>query len=165
MESCATIPAGVINSNKNVISSNKNRKRFTMRGWKVLLSAAAICVSMAFMPKAEAQVSIGVNIGGAPPVCSYGYYDYAPYSCAPVGYYGDGYFYNGIFLGVGPWSNWGYAHGWGGHRFAGARGGRYVPGHRDPQDHSRPADHGHAAPHAAPRGGSHPAGHGDEHPR
>jgi hypothetical protein len=146
-----------------------------MRGWKVLLSAAAICVSMAFVPKANAQISVGIDVGGPPPVCQWGYYDYAPYSCAPAGYYGDGYFYNGIFLGVGPWSNWGYAHGWGGHRFAGARGGRYVAGRRDPQDHSRPVargnDHpaahggGHPAAHAAPHGGGHPAPHGDEHPR
>jgi hypothetical protein len=147
-----------------------------MRGVKVLLSAAAVCASLAFLPTAKAQISVGIDAGGPPPVCSYGYYDYAPYSCAPAGYYGDGYFYNGIFLGVGPWSNWGYAHGWGGHRFSGARGGRYVAGRRDPQDHSRPAAHdaahggghpaAHAAAHAAPRGGSHPAPHGgDDHPR
>jgi hypothetical protein len=132
-----------------------------MRGWKVFLSGAAICVATAFMPKANAQISVGINVGGPPPVCQWGYYDYAPYSCAPQGYYGDGYFYNGIFLGVGPWANWGYAHGWGGHRFAGARGGRYVPGHRDPMDHSHPvpAAHGHPVAHG------HPAPHGDEHPR
>jgi hypothetical protein len=132
-----------------------------MRGVKVLLSGAAIFVSMALMPKANAQISVGIDLGGPPPVCQWGYYDYAPYSCAPAGYYGDGYFYNGIFLGVGPWSNWGYAHGWGGHRFAGARGGRYVPGRRDPQDHSRPVAHGNDR--HADHG--HPAPHGEEHPR
>ncbi|MEO8870910.1 MAG: hypothetical protein ABI357_08765 [Granulicella sp.] len=79
-------------------------------------------------PKAEAQISIG--IGGPPPVCRYGYYDYAPYRCAPSGYYGSGYFYNGTFLGVGPWSNWGYGHGWGSHRFVGRGGGRYYPRRR-----------------------------------
>jgi hypothetical protein len=137
-----------------------------MRGGKVLLSAAALVLSLAFLPTAKAQVSIGINVGGAPPGCAYGYYDYAPYSCAPAGYYGSGYFYNGIFLGVGPWSNWGYAHGWGGHRFAGGGGGRYVPGHRDPQDHSRPVAHGggHPAAHAAPHGGGHAAPHGGGHP-
>ena len=57
-------------------------------------------------------------------VCSYGYYGYAPYSCAPMGYYGPGYFYNGIFLGMGPWGGWGYSHGWGGHRFSSEGGGR-----------------------------------------
>jgi len=34
---------------------------------------------------APAQVSI--NIGPAP-VCPYGYFDYAPYDCAPYGFYG-----------------------------------------------------------------------------
>jgi len=38
----------------------------------------------------------------------------------------SGLFLGGIFLGVGPWANWGYSHGWGGHRFSGAGGGRYV---------------------------------------
>jgi hypothetical protein len=126
-----------------------------MRGVKVLLSAAALVLSLAFLPTAKAQVSIGINVGGGPPACAYGYYDYAPYSCAPAGFYGDGYFYNGIFLGVGPWSNWGYAHGWGGHRFAGARGGHYVPGQHGPA--------GHGAPHAAPHGGGHPAPHAAPH--
>ena len=62
--------------------------------------------------KAQIVVDIGVQ-----PSCAYGYYDYAPYACAPYGYYGPGYFYNGIFLGMGPWAGWGYGHGWGGHRF------------------------------------------------
>src|SRR6202021_332275 len=97
-----------------------------MRGLKVLLGAVTVAASLSCVPAGNAQVVIG--IGGPPPVCSYGYYDYAPYSCAPYGFYGPGYFYNGIFLGVGPWSNWGYGHGWGGHRFAGGGGGRYHGG-------------------------------------
>lgn len=69
---------------------------------------------------ATAQVNFGVNIGGgAPPTCPYGYYDYAPYACAPAGYWGPEYFNNGVFIGVGPWWGWGYRHGWGGHRFHG----------------------------------------------
>lgn len=95
-----------------------------MRGLKVLLGAVAIVAAMALMPASQAQVVVG--IGGPPPICSYGYYEYPPYACAPVGFYGPGYFYNGIFLGVGPWRNWGYGHGWGGHRFVGGGGGRYV---------------------------------------
>lgn len=98
-----------------------------MRGLKtLLLSAALLIVPLALAPKANAQ--IGVTIGGPPPICGYGYYDYAPYACAPRGFYGPGYFYNGIFLGVGPWHYWGYRHGWGGHRFYGGRGGRYHGG-------------------------------------
>lgn len=129
-----------------------------MRALKVLLATAAVCTSLAFIPTAKAQISVGIDIGGPPPVCQWGYYDYSPYGCAPSGYYGPGYFYNGIFLGVGPWSNWGYAHGWGGHRFSNAGGGRYVPGNRGGGGearggggNARGGGGGHAA--AAPRGG------------
>ena len=97
-----------------------------MRGLKVVLRTAILLAPLAFLPVANAQIAIG--IGGEPPVCPYGYYNYSPYPCAPVGYYGPGYFYNGIFLGVGPWSNWGYGHGWGSHRFGGPGGGRYYGG-------------------------------------
>ena len=45
-----------------------------------------------------------------------------------MGYYGPGYFYNGIFLGMGPWGGWGYSHGWGGHRFVSEGGGSYHGG-------------------------------------
>ena len=40
---------------------------------------------------------------GPEPVCPYGYFDYAPYNCAPYGYYGPTWFANGIFIGAGPW--------------------------------------------------------------
>ena len=96
-------------------------RKFAMRNL-FLAGTATLLVPLALAPAAKAQVVISVN----PPVCSYGYYDYAPYGCAPMGFYGPGYFYNGIFLGVGPWSNWGYGHGWGGHRFTSGGGGRYV---------------------------------------
>src|SRR5580658_7550188 len=104
-----------------------------MRGFKsfcstqIVLASALLALGSvgALAPAANAQVVIGVGIQ---PVCSYGYYDYAPYACAPVGFYGSGYFYNGIFLGMGPWAGWGYGHGWGGHRFEGDGGGRYHGG-------------------------------------
>jgi hypothetical protein len=67
---------------------------------------------------APAQVAIGVGVGpgyvGPEPVCSYGYYDYYPYACAPYGYYGPSYFVSGIFIGAGPWY-----HGYYGPRFYG----------------------------------------------
>jgi hypothetical protein len=132
-----------------------------MRGLKAILGAAAVVAALAVVPtpRASAQVSFSINIGN-PPACRWGYYDYPPYQCASYGYYGPGYFYNGIFLGVGPWHEWGYNHGWGGHRFASARGGHYVPnshgdhrndhpnvnhggGHPGPAPHN---DHGHPTP-------------------
>lgn len=94
--------------------------RLTGRFCIATLLAALTCV-----PAVEAQVVISV---GVPPVCSYGYFDFAPYACAPVGFYGPGYFYDGVFLGMGPWAGWGYNHGWGSHRFSGSGGGRYTGG-------------------------------------
>ena len=96
-----------------------------MHRLKILLSSAALLAGLALAPPAHAQISFGINIGGPPPICRWGYYEYPPYACAPYGFYGPGYFYNGIFLGVGPWAGWGYAHGWGRHRFVNAGGGRY----------------------------------------
>ena len=87
----------------------------------MLVSGAAAQIGIEIRPR----VIVGIEVG-APPICDYGYYDYEPYACAPYGFYGDGYFYNGIFLGVGPWGGWGYSHGWGNHRFRdGGRGGSY----------------------------------------
>lgn len=54
------------------------------------------------LPKADAQVSVGVNIGPEP-VCPYGYFETPPYACAPYGYYGPEWFVNGLFIGAGPW--------------------------------------------------------------
>ena len=51
---------------------------------------------------APAQISVGIGVGAAP-VCPYGYFDYAPYDCAPYGYYGPDWFVGGVFLGAGPW--------------------------------------------------------------
>src|ERR1700691_4533606 len=122
-----------------------------MRGLKAFLyTTTLLASSFLALPAASAQISI--NIGGPPPVCPYGYYGYAPYACAPVGYYGSGYFYNGIFLGMGPWANWGYNHGWGGHRFVNAGGGRYNGGfvgyHGNAGAHTATAHN--SQPHAAP---------------
>ena len=96
-----------------------------MRGLKALLGTTALLAGLALAPAANAQLVVDI---GVQPVCSYGYYGYAPYACAPMGYYGPGYFYNGIFLGMGPWGGWGYSHGWGGHRFNGEGGGSYHGG-------------------------------------
>jgi hypothetical protein len=65
-----------------------------------LAAAAAVIGLTAAAPQAHAQVSVDI---GAPPVCPYGYYDYAPYACAPYGYYGPEWFLGGLFIGAGPW--------------------------------------------------------------
>jgi hypothetical protein len=88
----------------------------------LLAGTTTLLGSLALVPSANAQIAISIT----PPVCAYGYYGYAPYGCAPSGYYGPGYFYGGVFLGVGPWANWGYGHGWGEHRFRSGGGGTYV---------------------------------------
>ncbi len=96
-----------------------------MRALKTLLGTTALLAGLALAPAVQAQIVVDI---GAPPVCSYGYYDYAPYACAPYGFYGPGYFYGGVFLGMGPWAGWGYGHGWGSHRFSNGGGGSYRGG-------------------------------------
>jgi hypothetical protein len=72
-----------------------------MRGFAFLMLAAAagICFTAA-APKAEAQVSVSIGVA---PECPYGYYDVAPYNCAPTGYYGPEWFDGETFIGAGPW--------------------------------------------------------------
>jgi len=65
-----------------------------------LAAVAGFAFTTAATPKAQAQVS--VNIGVAPN-CPYGYYETAPYGCAPYGYYGPEWFSGGVFIGAGPW--------------------------------------------------------------
>ena len=106
-----------------------------MSYWKVLTLSALSAVLFAATSAAPAQVVVGI---GAAPVCPYGYFDYAPYNCAPYGYYGPDWFVGGLFLGAGPWFHG--PHGFYGHvdnRFDPRHG--YVgpfPGHGD-----RPFNH------------------------
>jgi len=60
---------------------------------------AIICLAGA---NTQAAAQISINIGVAP-VCPYGYFNYAPYQCAPFGYYGPQWFTGGVFIGAGPW--------------------------------------------------------------
>jgi hypothetical protein len=72
-----------------------------MRSLKYLaLAAVAGFVYTAATPASQAQIDINI---GAPPSCPYGYYDYAPYSCSPYGYYGPEWFNGGVFIGAGRW--------------------------------------------------------------
>ncbi len=72
-----------------------------MRGFTFLVFAGMAGIGfMASTPKAEAQVNINVGVA---PECPYGYYDAAPYACAPSGYYGPEWFTGDVFIGAGPW--------------------------------------------------------------
>lgn len=97
-----------------------------MKHLKSLVIAAAAAGFLGAASAAPAQIGIGVNIGPAP-ICPYGYFDYAPYDCAPYGYYGPDWFLNGIFIGAGPWFH-------GPHGFYGHVDNRYDPhnGYRGP---------------------------------
>lgn len=72
-----------------------------MRGFKFLMfgALAATCVAVT-APVAGAELTINI---GAAPECPYGYYDAAPYNCAPSGYYGPEWFSGDVFIGAGPW--------------------------------------------------------------
>jgi hypothetical protein len=76
-----------------------------MRGFALLALAAvaAFCFTATAPPTlaaVPAQVSVAVGVA---PDCPYGYYDVAPYDCAPAGYYGPEWFTGGVFIGAGPW--------------------------------------------------------------
>jgi hypothetical protein len=72
-------------------------RRFNLVALTVL-SAAGLSPLLADNSRAEVSVDIGVA-----PACPYGYYDVAPYNCAPAGYYGPEWFSGGVFIGAGPW--------------------------------------------------------------
>src|SRR5580700_2111835 len=86
-----------------------------MRFVKSILLLSLLCViGPGGSSPAPAQIGIGVGVNVGPePYCPYGYFDYAPYDCAPYGYYGPDWFLNGVFIGAGPWYH-GHA-GWYGH--------------------------------------------------
>jgi hypothetical protein len=108
-----------------------------MNKFKLAFGAAvAALIFVVAAPQAHSQISVGVNIGAAP-VCPYGYFDYAPYACAPYGYYGPEWFTNGVFIGAGPWFD-------GPANFHG-----HVNNHFDPH-HGYHGPMPHAGEHAAP---------------
>jgi hypothetical protein len=128
---------------------------------------------------AQAQISFSI---GVEPVCPYGYFDYAPYNCAPYGYYGPDWFVNGVFIGAGRWYH-------GPEHFYGHVDNRFDPRHgyhgpfpergeerfnhfhgneaRDGRGHMGHGDHDGGNEHELPgyRGGDHGGhgGHGDDH--
>ena len=71
-----------------------------MRGMKYVFAAVSAAIFLTAAPQSPAQITINI---GAPPACPYGYFDYAPYNCAPNGYYGPVWFNGGVFIGAGKW--------------------------------------------------------------
>src|SRR4051812_28125818 len=59
-----------------------------------LAACAAVLLAAIHVP-AQAQVAVDI---GPEPACPYGFYDYAPYACAPAGYYGPEWFVGGVFI-------------------------------------------------------------------
>ena len=139
-----------------------------------LMSLAVSALTVALVSSVSvAPAQVAINIGVAP-VCPYGYFDYAPYSCAPYGYYGPDWFTGGVFIGAGPWFH-------GPHGFYGHVDNRYDPHHgyngpmperneqafthfhaneaRDGQGHVGNAGHNPGGEHSAGfQGGGHPGG-------
>ena len=97
-----------------------------MKIFRYLALLGVIGIILAATP-ARAQVSFGIGIGVpyAAPVCTYGYYDYAPYACAPYGYYGPDWFIGGRFIGAGPWYHRAYYPGYYGRGYYGGYRGVY----------------------------------------
>jgi hypothetical protein len=72
-----------------------------MSGLKSLVLAAVTgSCFLTLAPQAGAQISVSLGVA---PQCPYGYYDAAPYGCAPSGYYGPEWFSGNVFIGAGPW--------------------------------------------------------------
>ena len=87
--------------------------------WKPLAFSAVAAAMLTAVSVAPAQIDVSI---GGPPVCPYGYFDYAPYSCSPYGYYGPDWFAGGLFIGAGPWFH-------GPRGFYGHVDNRYDPNH------------------------------------
>lgn len=128
---------------------------------KVLALSILAAAVFAGASAGRAQISVGIGVG-VEPVCPYGYFDYAPYDCAPYGYYGPDWFVGGVFLGAGPWFH-------GPHGFFGHVDNRFDPhnGYRGPipQRGERPFYHFHGNEARDGQGHVGPAGHdaGNEH--
>jgi len=95
-----------------------NRGKMTLKTSVLAFVAATICLFWT-APAARAQVVVDI---GVEPVCPYGYFDYAPYNCAPYGYYGPDWFVGGVFIGAGRWFH-------GPEHFSGHVDNRYDPRH------------------------------------
>src|ERR1700739_4518607 len=120
------------------------------------LAAVLLAFILCAAGNAQAQVKVGIGVGVGPvyvgpePVCTWGYYPYYPYACAPYAYWGPNYFFNGVFIGVGPWY---HAHYWGRDWDHGYRGGYYGHGYYGRGGYGRTYGNGYRG--APVRGGYH----------
>ena len=73
-----------------------------MRGFRYVALTAVAGLSFLSASSKPVEAQVNINIGVAPN-CPYGYYETAPYGCAPYGYYGPEWFTGGAFVGAGPW--------------------------------------------------------------
>ena len=75
-----------------------------MRGMKTILatSAAALAIALMPAPKANAQVSVGVDIGRLPSAPT-AITTTLPTTALPTAIYGPEWFNGGVFIGAGPW--------------------------------------------------------------
>lgn len=72
-----------------------------MKLYRVLVLPALAALFLSVCPqKSAAQITVSIGVA---PVCPYGYFNYAPYQCAPFGYYSPQWFVSGVFIGAGPW--------------------------------------------------------------
>jgi hypothetical protein len=134
-----------------------------MHGIKVLALAAV--AGFAFTATTTtAQAQINIEIGA--PNCPYGYYEAAPYNCAPYGYYGPEWFNGGVFIGAGKWFH-------GPENFHGHVDNHYYPenGYKGPYpsrgEKARPENHVNDASHFKGnevRDGRGHVGGGEQHP-
>jgi hypothetical protein len=110
---------------------------------QTLLVGAILATGLFALPRVALAASpqVDVQIGGpryaVEPVCDYGYYDYAPYACAPLGFWGPEFFWGGHFRGAGPWAGRGrhYNKGPGERQFRTVHtDGRYTRDRQRPMD-------------------------------
>lgn len=92
-------PADFATSTSLSLTASREIKNYTFR--KITLSLAAVLIAA----PAFAQFSITVGHPRPEPVCTYGYYDYAPYECAPQGFYGPEFFVGGHYHPRRAWSD------------------------------------------------------------
>jgi hypothetical protein len=75
-----------------------------MKVFRMLALLGILAIPASYAQAQRVVVGVGVGAPYRPaPVCEYGYYNYAPYACAPYGYYGPSWFSGGVFIGAGPW--------------------------------------------------------------